>query len=75
MWAGISKRGATGIVICGGIITATRFGDILSSSLLPFIQMAYPDGHRLFFDKNGMNWWKSPAESPDLNPIGRYGPV
>ena len=42
-----------------------------------------PDGHRLyqdndpkhtskviqiFFLQNGINWWKSPAESPDLNP-------
>jgi hypothetical protein len=84
VWAGISKRGATGIVIFDGIMTATRYGDILSAALLPFIQMAYPDGHRLyqdndpkhasryiqnFFSENGVNWWKGPAESPDLNPI------
>ena len=31
LWAGVSKRGATGIVIFTGIMTATRYGDILSS--------------------------------------------
>ena len=24
---------------------------------------------RVFFLQNGITWWKSPAESPDLNPI------
>ena len=67
-----------------GIMTATKYGDILSASLVPFVQKTYPDGHRLyqdndpkhtsryiqaFFDAKKINWWKSPAESPDLNPI------
>ena len=44
----------------------------------------YPTGHRLmqdndpkhtsvygreFLEENGVNWWKTPAESPDMNPI------
>ena len=67
-----------------GILTAIRYGDILGASLIPFIQMAYRGGHRLyqdndpkhtsryiqnFFEGHSINWWRSPVESPDLNPI------
>lgn len=56
----------------------------MEASLLPFLQECLPDGHRLqqdndpkhrsnyirhFFERNGVNWWKTPPESPDLNPI------
>ena len=72
VWAGISKQGATKVIMCSGIMTATRYGDILSVSLVPFLQKSYPNGHRLyqdndpkhtsrfiqaFFDQNGINWW------------------
>ena len=84
VWAGISKRGATQLVMFGGIMTATRYGDILSTSLIPFLRKSYPDSHRLyqdndpkhtsryiqdFFVRNKITWWRSPVESPDLNPI------
>ena len=46
VWAGISKRGATRLVMFGGIMTATRYGDILSASLVPFLRQVYPDSHR-----------------------------
>ena len=84
VWAGISKKGATQIVMFSGIMNATRYSDILSASLVPFLKEMYPHGHRLYqdndpkhtskyiqcyFEANGVNWWKSPAESPDLNPI------
>ena len=67
-----------------GIMTVTRYGDILSASLVPFIKEKYPSSHRLyqdndpkhtsryiqgFFAEHDIEWWKSPAESPDLNPI------
>lgn len=84
IWGGISMRGATKIVIFTGIMNAVRYGQILEASLLPFINECYPDGHKLqqdndpkhtskyienFFKQNNVVWWKTPAESPDLNPI------
>ena len=60
-----------------GILTATRYTDILSAALLPFIQKVYPEGHHLYKDndtstlagtfKNISNYQRSPAESPNLN--------
>lgn len=65
-------------------MNATKYGDILPASLLPFIKVCYSECHRLyqdndpkhtskyiqrFFESNHVNWWKSPAESPDLNLI------
>lgn len=84
IWGGISWRGATKVVIFTGIMTAVRYSEILSASLLPFINECYPEGHRFqqdndpkhtskfianYFDQNGVVWWKTPPESPDLNPI------
>lgn len=83
MWTGISKIGATHIVMFSGIMNTTKYGDILSASLVPFIGENYSNGNRLFdndpkhtskyiqnfFQKHNINWWRSPAESLDLNPI------
>lgn len=50
IWGGISIRGATKIVIFSGKMNAIEFGKILEASLVPFVQVCYPDGHRLQMD-------------------------
>ena len=84
VWAGISRRGATGICIFEGIMDAPLYIDVLEKTLLPFIKQVYPDNHRLmadndpkhtsneakqFLTQNEVEWWRTPAESPDCNPI------
>jgi len=84
IWGGISVKGATKLVMFTGILNAKRLGKVYEAGLLPFVNKNFPDGHRLYQDNDpkhsshfieefledkGINWWYSPPESPDLNPI------
>lgn len=85
VWAGISRRGATKLAIFDGIMRKEFYTDtLLAQYLLPFIQTHYPEGCRFmqdndpkhtsryavdFMQRNNITWWKTPAESPDINPI------
>ena len=81
VWGGISKRGATNIIIFTGIMNAECLGMIFEVGLLPFVRDHFPDGHRLqqhnvpkhasgyiadFCKENGINWWCIPPKSPHL---------
>lgn len=81
---GISRRGATKLMIFTGHLNAPGFRYLEDLFIVPFVTEVYPDYHRLHLDnasyhvtdttvewleRNDLNHFKSPAQSPDLNPI------
>lgn len=46
VWGGTSKHGAAGVAIFTGIMTATRYTQILDLTLLPFTREVFPKGFR-----------------------------
>jgi len=85
VWGGISKQGATQVCIFEGIMAAPLYCGILQRSLLTFrkkfqhplpivscrtmTQSTLLVPLRSFNAKSGINWWRTPAESLDMNPI------
>ena len=53
VWAGISKRGATNILLFTGIMRKEFYVEnILKETLLPFVTEKYPDGYRFVQDND-----------------------
>ena len=84
MWAAISKKSRSGICIFEGYMDAVAYISILDQTLKPMIDKYYPTTRRFvqdnnpkhtsaraqqFFVDHGINWWHTPPESPDCNPI------
>ena len=84
VFAGISRRGPTQLVIFDGRFDSNSFKMICNRSLMPFICQNYPDHHRLqmynspvhvssesfqYLLEKGINHFKTPAQSHDFNPI------
>ena len=72
------------MIIFSGIMNAEYLAEIFQVGLLSFLRDRYLDGHRLqqdndpkhasylieeFFKEHNVNWWPTPPESLDLNPI------
>ncbi len=79
---GISLRGATGICFFDGTMEKYLFIEILGKTLVPYLynfetHRFMQDNNRKhmshyladFLDMSCINWWGTPPESPDFNPV------
>lgn len=87
VWAGISWNGAIKVCVFTGTMNTEMYLRVLEQYLLPSINVLYPSHHRFmqdndprhtskaaqkFFQENGINWWKTPRQSTDINPIEQF---
>ena len=81
---GISRRGKTRLFLFSGNLETHGFLQLIVPIVIPFVLQNYPNSYRLhmdnarchvsritkrFFTRNSINHFKTPAQSPDLNPI------
>ena len=81
---GISRRGATQLMIFTSHFNARGFQYLGNSFIVPFVNQVFPEYHRLHLDNasfhccatsvewlqnNNLNHFKTPAQSPDLNAV------
>ena len=52
IWGGISVRGPTRIIMFTRSMNAIRYGKIVETGLVPFINTCFPDGHRVHQDND-----------------------
>ena len=85
IWGGIGWNGPTAVCVFEGRKDAALYVKILQSTLLPTITSErYATGHRFmqdnhpnhtsrtvleFFHQHEINWWQTPPQSIDVNPI------
>lgn len=84
IWGGITMKRTTPLVFFKENLTAIHYAKILETGLIPFIRSKFPNHHKFqqdndpkhrsnyikqFLESHNIEWWKTPAESPDLNAI------
>ena len=86
LFGAISRKGLTPLVIFKGTMYSKDYQNILSLSILPFIQKKYPYGHRFFMDNdpkhtshstrsfiwlNEINHCETPLQSAQMGLLGQ----